>query len=253
MSSRFLAIVNPAAGGGRCGRLADAALERVRGAGIELDVVLTSRAGEAIELVRSAYQRGVRQFLAVGGDGTAFEVVNGLFPEALSGARPSLGFLPLGTGNSFLKDFTARGIEHTIEALKNGSRRACDVIRLRHSGGELYYLNLLSLGISCGCGRACESPIQELGAIWLYRGRFCAAGWPETCFVSASDWRFGRVGPARRAFSFIQQQQIYRRQYDDCAQGGRDRRADRIRALGADQPDGAGQDAAAAFYRDAYS
>ena len=138
MTSRFLAIVNPAAGGGKCGRLADAALERVRDAGIELDVVLTSRAGEAIELVRSAYQRGVRQFLAVGGDGTTFEIVNGLFPEALSGARPSLGFLPLGTGNSFLKDFTARGVDHTIEALKNGSRRACDVIRLRHSGGEFF-------------------------------------------------------------------------------------------------------------------
>jgi diacylglycerol kinase (ATP) len=135
VTSRFLAIVNPAAGGGRCGRLADSALERVRRAGIELDVGLTSRPGEAVELVRSAYQRGVRHFLAVGGDGTAFEIVNGLFPESLSGARPSLGFLPLGTGNSFLKDFTERGVEHTIAALENGSRRACDVIRLRHSGG----------------------------------------------------------------------------------------------------------------------
>jgi diacylglycerol kinase family enzyme len=136
VTSRFLAIVNPAAGGGRCGRLADSALERVRRAGIELDVVLTSRSGEAVELVRSAYQRGVRHFLAVGGDGTAFEIVNGLFPEALADGRPALGFLPLGTGNSFLKDFTERGVEHTIEALNNGSRRACDVIRLRHSGGE---------------------------------------------------------------------------------------------------------------------
>ena len=43
MTSRFLAIVNPAAGGGKCGRLADAALERVRGAGIELDVARTNR------------------------------------------------------------------------------------------------------------------------------------------------------------------------------------------------------------------
>ncbi len=136
MTARFLAIVNPAAGGGRCGRLANAALERVRTAGIDLDVALTNRAGEATELARSAYQQGVRQFLAVGGDGTAFEIVNGLFPEALSNGRPSLGFLPLGTGNSFLKDFTARGVEHAIEALKNGSRRACDVIRLRHSRGR---------------------------------------------------------------------------------------------------------------------
>ena len=172
MKARFLAIVNPAAGGGRCGRLANAALERVRGAGIDLDVALTNRAGEATELTRSAYQQGVRQFLAVGGDGTAFEIVNGLFPEALTSGRPALGFLPLGTGNSFLKDFTARGVEHTIEALKNGSRRACDVIRLRHSEGGLYYLNLLSLGFPADVGELVNRRFKRWGQLGYIAGVF---------------------------------------------------------------------------------
>jgi diacylglycerol kinase (ATP) len=172
VTARFLAIVNPAAGGGKCGRLADAALERVRGAGIDLDVVLTNRAGEATELARSAYQQGVRQFLAVGGDGTAFEIVNGLFPEALSNGRPSLGFLPLGTGNSFLKDFTARGVEHAIEALKNRSRRACDVIRLRHSRGDLYYLNLLSLGFPADVGELVNRRFKRWGQLGYIAGVF---------------------------------------------------------------------------------
>jgi diacylglycerol kinase (ATP) len=172
VKARFLAIVNPAAGGGRCGRLANTVLERVRSAGIDLDVALTNRAGEATELTRSAYQQGVRQFLAVGGDGTAFEIVNGLFPEALSNGRPSLGFLPLGTGNSFLKDFTARGVEHTIEALKNGSRRACDVIRLRHSGGNLYYLNLLSLGFPADVGELVNRRFKRWGQLGYIAGVF---------------------------------------------------------------------------------
>ncbi len=55
MTARFLAIVNPAAGGGKCGRLAAAALDRVRGAGVDLEVALTNRAGEATELTRRAY------------------------------------------------------------------------------------------------------------------------------------------------------------------------------------------------------
>ena len=172
MTARFLAIVNPAAGGGRCGRLANAALERVRTAGIDLDVALTNRAGEATELTRSAYRQGVRQFLAVGGDGTAFEIVNGLFPEALSNGQPSLGFLPLGTGNSFLKDFTARGVEHTIEALTNGSRRACDVIRLRHSEGDLYYLNLLSLGFPADVGELVNRRFKRWGQLGYIAGVF---------------------------------------------------------------------------------
>jgi diacylglycerol kinase (ATP) len=146
VNARFFAAVNPTAGSGRCGRLAQAALERLRGEGLEFEVVQTTRAGEAIEFARRAYQRGFRRFLAVGGDGTAYEIVNGLFPEALSGERPTLAMLPLGTGNSFLKDFTPRGVEHTIEVLRSGHRRACDVIRLRHADGEIYFLNLASIG-----------------------------------------------------------------------------------------------------------
>src|ERR1700678_3457005 len=140
VTERFLAIVNPAAGGGKCGRLAAAALDRVRRLGIDLDVRQTTKAGQATEFARGAYGAGPRNFIAVGGDGTSYEIVNGLFPEAETGDRPSLGFLPLGTGNSFLRDFTTRGVENTIDALRDGRRRGCDVIRLRHSKGEIYFL-----------------------------------------------------------------------------------------------------------------
>ena len=172
MKPRFLAIVNPAAGGGRCGRLAPAALERVRAAGIDLDVAHTSRPGEATALARSAYAQGTRNFLAVGGDGTSYEIINGLFPEAATGGRVALGFLPLGTGNSFLRDFTSRGVEHTIEALKEGRRRACDVIRVRHSEGELYFSNLLSLGFPADVGELTNRRFKRWGELGYILGVF---------------------------------------------------------------------------------
>jgi len=176
VNARFFAVVNPAAGGGRCGRLADAALDRVREAGIELEIVKTSRPGEAVELVRRAYSQGYRKFLAVGGDGTSYEIVNGLFPEALAGERPSLGFLPLGTGNSFLKDFTSSGLEHTIEALKKGILRRCDVIRLRHSQGELYFMNLLSLGFPADVGETTNRRFKRWGTLGYILGVFTRLG-----------------------------------------------------------------------------
>lgn len=163
MTERFFAVVNPAAGGGRCGKLAPAALERVRRDGIELDIAQTMRSGEAVALARSAYARGFRNFLAVGGDGTSYEILNGVFPEALSAGRPTLGFLPLGTGNSFLRDFTTRGVEHTIEALRTGRRRACDVIRLRHAGGELYYINMLNVGFAADAGETANRKFKRWG------------------------------------------------------------------------------------------
>jgi diacylglycerol kinase (ATP) len=162
---RFLAIVNPAAGGGKCGRLAAAALERVRQLGIELEVRETTKAGQATEFAREAYAAGLRNFLGVGGDGTSYEIINGLFPEAETGDRPALGFLPLGTGNSFLRDFTTRGVENTIEALRDGRRHGCDVIRLRHRKGEIYFLNLLSLGFPAEVGETANRRFKRWGEL----------------------------------------------------------------------------------------
>jgi YegS/Rv2252/BmrU family lipid kinase len=172
VTTRFFAVVNPAAGGGRCGELADVALDRVRSAGLQVEIARTSRPGEATELVRTAYGQGFRNFLAVGGDGTSYEIVNGLFPAAISGGRPTLGFLPLGTGNSFLKDFTSRGLEHTIEALKDGTRRTCDVIRLRHAEGEIHFLNLVSLGFPADVGELVNRRFKGWGELGYILGVF---------------------------------------------------------------------------------
>jgi len=148
LARKYLAIVNPAAGGGRVRRLLDPALARLRAGGIEVDLAETSGPGDATRIVREAYGRGVRSFIAVGGDGTSYEVVNGLYPEAINGERPTLGFLPLGTGNSFLRDFSDRGVEYAIESLLAERSRPCDVLRLRHRAGVIYYVNLLSIGFT---------------------------------------------------------------------------------------------------------
>jgi YegS/Rv2252/BmrU family lipid kinase len=169
-TTRFLAIVNPAAGGGRCGKLAKAALEKLRAAGLEIDVAETSRPGEATTLAREAYARGQRNFLAVGGDGTAHEIVNGLFPAASTGGRATLGFLPLGTGNSFLRDFSDRGADYAIEAILAQRRRACDVLRLQHASGELYFTNLLSMGFAADVAALANRRFKRLGELGYILG-----------------------------------------------------------------------------------
>ena len=146
-SSTFLAVVNPAAGGGRCRSLVGPALDRLRAGGISLKVVETSAPGQATVLAREGYAEGYRKFIAVGGDGTSYEIVNGLFPAG-EGGPATLAFLPLGTGNSFLRDFSDRGVEFAIEALLARRSRPCDVLRLTHDTGVLHYINLLSMGFS---------------------------------------------------------------------------------------------------------
>ncbi|HXZ40965.1 MAG TPA: diacylglycerol kinase family protein [Terriglobales bacterium] len=148
MSETFLAIVNPAAGGGRWRKLIGPALDRLRSGGIGVELVETKHPGHASKIAHDAYGQGYRKFIAVGGDGTSYEIVNGLFPLQNSSERATLAFLPLGTGNSFLREFTDRGVEHALEALLARRSQPCDVMRLRHSAGVIHFINLLSMGFA---------------------------------------------------------------------------------------------------------
>ena len=182
MNETFFAIINPAAGGGRCGERVGAALDRLRGAGLAIETAETSAVGHATQIAREAYGRGYRKFLAVGGDGTAFEIVNGLFPDSLAAASAgtpgdavaTLGFLPLGTGNSFLRDFVPgtsgkNGLEHAMQALEARRSRACDVLCLAHKDGTIYYTNLLSVGFPANVATARCRRFPKLGYLgyWL--------------------------------------------------------------------------------------
>jgi diacylglycerol kinase (ATP) len=148
VNDSFFAIVNPAAGGGRSRKLLSPALERLRSGGLAVEIAETRAPREATRLAREAYARGVRQFIAVGGDGTSYEIINGLFPAAGQGQAPTIAFLPLGTGNSFLRDFSDRGVEYAIESMLARRRRPVDILRLKHRAGVLHYLNLLSMGFT---------------------------------------------------------------------------------------------------------
>lgn len=147
IETSFLAVVNPAAGHGRCGKLVGPVLDRLARAGVAIEKVESKRPGHASELAAEGWRAGYRKFLAVGGDGTSFEIVNGLFPQCQGiEPAPTLGFLPLGTGNSFLRDFSDRGLERATEAIIEGSSRPCDVLRLTHRHGVVHYINILSVG-----------------------------------------------------------------------------------------------------------
>jgi len=169
---RFFAIVNPAAGGGRSAKLAGSAMARLREKGLHADVIASAGPGHAVELAREAYEQGYRRFIAVGGDGTAHEILNGVFTGRDVTRRISLGLLPLGTGNSFLRDFTNDAVESSMEALIAGRSRPIDLIRLTHSAGEMYSFNLLSLGFTADVAALTNRAFKPLGHLGYLLGVF---------------------------------------------------------------------------------
>jgi len=172
VNDKFLAIVNPAAGGGRSAKLAGAQLARLKEKGLRVDAIASMAPGHAVQLAREAYDQGYRRFLAVGGDGTAHEIINGIFSREGQADHVELGFLPMGTGNSFLRDFTDKGAESSVEALFAGRKRTVDVLRLRHAGGTIYSFNLLSVGFTADVGALANRRFKAFGHLGYLLGVF---------------------------------------------------------------------------------
>jgi diacylglycerol kinase (ATP) len=128
-----LLIVNPAAGEGRAGRLRPWLSERLRFVGTGARLVVTSAPGHARELALHAAERGHDRVVAVGGDGTVQEVVNGLI-EARSGL--SLGILAAGNGNDLARSLVLpRRSRDALELALGDETTLIDVARAVRGSG----------------------------------------------------------------------------------------------------------------------
>ncbi len=96
--ARYRLIVNPAAGGGTAGEELQNIERSLRSLGLDYDVVCTERPWHAVELAEEAAEEA-EIVVAVGGDGTANEVLNGLMRAKASGHTAALGILCVGRGN----------------------------------------------------------------------------------------------------------------------------------------------------------
>jgi len=162
-SERVVVLINPAAGNGSCGKHVGAVLKTLQEGGKNIEPYFSQRPRHLSELAREHYRQGVRTFWAVGGDGTAWEVLNGLFPEALQD-RVRFGILPLGTGNSFLQEFGINNQQKAMEALSRDETRAVDIVRLSHDTGDLFFLNLCTMGFSARVGSLTNRYFKRFGA-----------------------------------------------------------------------------------------
>ena len=130
---RYKIIVNPVSGRG-AGELAIPAIERsLRGYGLDYDLVRTERPWHAAELAQEAAASGYTVVVAVGGDGTANEVLNGLMRarEALGHNGTAMGVVSVGRGNDFAFGMgVPSGVLEGCRALACGRRRPIDVGRV---------------------------------------------------------------------------------------------------------------------------
>tara|TARA_R110000868_G_scaffold36635_1_gene129848 strand:- start:10177 stop:11148 length:972 start_codon:yes stop_codon:yes gene_type:complete len=160
LTPHVAAIVNPRSGGGRTGRgwrLINAALEAELGP-VRASFTTspsTPRYLPAAELTRAALKSGAQLVIAVGGDGTINEVVNGFFENgAAINPDAHLAILNTGTGGDFRKTFDFPDeLEACAKRIGAGATRVIDLGRLSFTsedGNEdtRYFNNIASFGLS---------------------------------------------------------------------------------------------------------
>ena len=99
-------VANPKAGKGRVGEHLSDIERRLRARGFDPRMVTTQQPGDAVTATRRALQDGDTFIVAVGGDGTVHEVVNGMFEDGKTIVpQPLLGVIPAGSGCDFVKTF----------------------------------------------------------------------------------------------------------------------------------------------------
>lgn len=146
MPAKTKLILNPMADMGRAWRIA----ERLRPIVVEhgaADWSGTVYPGHAVELARAAGEGGYERVVAVGGDGTVHEVINGLM-QVEAARRPLLGIVPVGSGNDFAH---ALGLplepEAALRQALTGAPAPVDLGLLRDERGRLeYFDNTLGIG-----------------------------------------------------------------------------------------------------------
>ena len=144
MSVAPLVVVNPAAGGGRALRSVAWLLERLA-ARPEVRLEITRRPGDAESLAADAARRGHDRVIAVGGDGTVQEVVNGL----LAASEPAeMGIVPLGSGNDLARSLgLSTELASAWRIAIGHATRQIDVARARNgSGAERWFASAGGIG-----------------------------------------------------------------------------------------------------------
>jgi len=152
--ARPVIVVNPNSAGGKTRRAWPALEAEIRAALRDPHVLFTERPGHATELARSALRRGADLVIAMGGDGTTHEVVNGFF-DGTEPVRPGAAFavLPAGTGGDFLRTTgTPRSPREAARAIALAAPRSIDAARLTYTTRDgqtalRHFVNVASFGV----------------------------------------------------------------------------------------------------------
>jgi diacylglycerol kinase (ATP) len=150
-------ILNPAAGRGYALKASPVIRQHFATLGADFDLVHTSAVGDAIRLARQALDDGFDTIVAVGGDGTSHEVINGMMQHTNGQIVGTLGCIPAGSGNDFaVMNGAPADLAAACQQIVEGATRVVDVGMVTIDGQlTRYFDNAVGVGfdglVTMGC------------------------------------------------------------------------------------------------------
>jgi len=152
---KYYLIVNPAGGTKKGLKI----LEKVRPifdkSGVHVDIIQTEYAGHANELANTLDLSGYNGLCAIGGDGTLFEMVNGMLKRKDNKTFP-LGLITGGTGNAFMHDLNCLDPLEASERIIKGNLRSVDIAKVQTVNNLYYSFNIIGWGLVADAGYLAE-------------------------------------------------------------------------------------------------
>jgi len=161
---KTLLILNPVSGKGKGKKNFNNIYNILKEKINNLEVSISKYSGHIKEISKEAIKSGFKRILTIGGDGTPFEVLNGINSrEDLK--KIELGMIPAGTGNSFLRDFVEIDYKKIMKRIINCKSRRVDVIEIKYGKNERkkYYLNILGVGLIADILKLTNERLKFLG------------------------------------------------------------------------------------------
>ena len=143
---KFYLTVNPYGGGKRGPKILKNILPLFEEKNIQLTIIETEYAGHNKELANQLDMNGYDGFCCIGGDGTMYEVINGLMTREDRKKFP-IGLITGGTGNSFMHDLDCLDPMDAAKRIVKGERRSIDIFSCKANGEQYYGFNILGWGI----------------------------------------------------------------------------------------------------------
>lgn len=147
-SNSWFIIANPTSGNRNFSKLWTEIQQLLKNKNLDYSFAFTTFSKHEIELVQNAIQKGFRNIISIGGDGTLHNVVNGIMMQRyVKTSDITIAVIPLGTGNDWIKTYNIpNSIEKAIEIIHRRKTITQDIGVLKTNNKTIYFNNVAGLG-----------------------------------------------------------------------------------------------------------